>query len=700
LKFDCLHPQIRAKIFLMHRARASLSLLLVFALSLSSGAAEPRKKRFSELKKGPPTLMQTALAPAAYKVSRAKPLRKAELLYFNVDYARELGYEIPAEGITPAFEREILSALAIQIPADGDPADAFGDEWIDVYADGYGADDTVNLGSGRAASYDDWQAKGIGRTQHVRDPDPWHSNGAAYTAEGLKEAFFGEITHNEFANGANRVLAVISTGTIGATKEHPRIPRALIIRKDPVRPAQYIRNYASRTPEEIAWDSERVRKVLPKLVDALPQPPGAPASGRGMRLHSGLLELVDRLSIQLADEYTTRLHHGAYSVSNAMIDGGSIDFGSITGLDGWTRYLTVSIGKPFGDPTEPFEWILEPFIKDLQKNLPPKMARYVPSVEKVRERFIQGYFTKSLPERILRLTGIPPELLREMRGDASAHALGTLLVELTRAGNVEVHAANGTIPPDQGTYDVRRILRKLNRGEALDASDVADAGLRNRIEENWSRFRQDLVARAERQGISPIGLRTYMEHASEAITRKLPETYNTPETFEGWWKAAGDFYRTKDRRAIQKYMDARIESNIRTFRDAGAFETVLWQRSEPEFGYGIRRVFNARTGRYSDVIRIAESAGQVNFFGTVVEGKLERARLLVSSERGQGTRAFSGQKTGDYIEYRIPSVGRDGPSELRLRDAAGKELAISPRSRHGWLWGVPERCAELLKKAG
>jgi hypothetical protein len=667
-----------------------MSVFLAIIFCFSAAAADPGKRRFSELRKAPPKLMQTGLAPEAYKVSRAKPLRNAELLYLNVDYARELGFVIPVEGITPEFSREVLSALALQIPADGDPADAFGEGWVDVYADGYGADDTVNLGSGRAASFDDWQVKGIGRTQHVRDPDPWHSNGAAYTAEGLKEAFFGEITHNEFANGANRVLAVISTGTIGATKEHPRIPRALIVRKDPLRPAQYIRNYASRTAEEIAWDTERVRKVLPKLADVLPQPAGAPIAARGMRLHAGLLELVDRLSIQLADEYTTRLHHGAYSVSNAMLDGGSIDFGSITGLDGWTKYLTVSIGKPFGDPTEPFEWILEPFIKDLQKQLPPKMARYVPSVEKVRERFIRGYFEKHLPERILRLTGIPPEFLREIRGDASAGGFGRLLIELTRAGNDHVHAANGNIPPDQGTYDVRRILRKLIRGEAMEASDVASEGMRSRIVQGWERFRRTLVTRAERQGVSEASLKIFMEHASEAMTRKLPATYNTPETFEGWWKAAGDFYRTKDRRAIQKYMDGRIESNIRTFRDAGPFETVLWQRSEPEFGYGFRRVFNAKTGRYSDVVRIAENSGQLNFFGTIVRESLERSRL----------EGVSGKKSGDYFEFHLPASGPDGPPQLTLRDASGRELATSLRKQHGWLWDSPGRCVDLFKKAG
>lgn len=655
--------------------------------------------QFRDPRKNPPFLMSTALSPEAYKVSIARPLLRAELLYFNSEYARELGFVVPAEGITPAFMQEILAALAIQIPAEEDPSDAFGPDEIKVYADGYGADDTVNLGSGRAASFDEWQSKGIGRTQHVRDPDPWHSNGAAYTAEGLKEAFFGEVTNQEFANGANRILAVISTGTFGSTKDHPRIPRALIVRKDPLRPAQYIRNYAAKTPEEINWDTRRVQSVLPHLIDALPQPKQGFNPSQGTRLSSGLNELVDRLAVQLADEYTMRLHHGAYSVSNAMLDGGSIDFGSITGLDGWTRYLTVSIGLPFGDPREAFEWIIEPFIKDLQKNFSPVIAIQIPSVNSMRIRFIQGFQERHLPNRILRLTGVPAEFLTPLRKSAAARDFGLLLVDLTKAGNESVYAANGHVPPDTGTYDIRRLLEKLINGHVLEPADISDEVLRTKVSTRWKDYESVVQTMAKKAGVQIESLRTYMRLSSEIITRKLPETYGSNENFEKWWDMAGTFYATKDRRAIQRAMDGKIERNIRTYKDVAPFELVLWQHSEPEFGYGVRRVFNAKTGQFSEVIRLAESAGKINFFGKVLPLESSGTMLRFRNSRRDDFKSVSATRRGKKIEFRLPVSGNFGPSEILLINTKGIEIGRSIRGNHQELWRRGNPCLSLLHRS-
>lgn len=674
--------------------------LLFLVSSLSAGqslsAAEPTAKLFSDLKQGPPLLMRSALAPEAYKISQARSLANPELLYFNFKYARELGYSVPAEGMTSAFMKEVLEALAIQIPAEEDSADAFIGKKIDVYADGYGADDTVNLGSGRAASFDEWQSKGIGRTQHVRDPDPWHSNGAAYTAEGLREAFFGEVTNREFKNGANRILAVISTGTFGSTKDHPRIPRALIIRKDPLRPAQYIRNYAAKTADEVSWDKSRVANVLPKLVDVLPQPNGFRGIDPGIRLRSGLNELVDRLAVQLADEYTMRLHHGAYSVSNAMLDGGSIDFGSITGLDGWTRYLTVSIGTPFGDPTEAFEWIVEPFINDLRKNFQPELAAKVPTAKKMRARFIQGFQEHHLPNRILRLTGIPTEFLNPLKKNVSALAFGKFLIALTRAGNETVYVANGQIPPDSGTYDIHAILQKLISGQILDATDISDEVVRKELLERWKKYEIVVRTLAKKSGVESSSLRTYMGLSSAIMTRKLPETYSTTENFEKWWGIAGEFYKTKDRRSIQKTMDEKIERNIRSYQDIDPFDLVVWEHSEPEFGYGLRRVFNAKTGKFSDVITLEQSAQKVNFFGKIIPLDLTRTRLQYRKADGKELQSVTATLRNDHFEYRIPVMENFRPDGIRLVDAESKTVAKPIRAVLEGIWRSANPCVSLL----
>lgn len=279
------------------------ALMLIQALASPTALARPpAHRKIGELAEGPPKLMQGPLAPEAYKVSKAKRLAKPELLWFNFNLARELGIEIPPEGVTPEFAQEVYHAFAKQIPAESDPASAFKGGELNVWADGYGADDTVNLGSGRAASYGEVQVKGIGRTEHVRDPDPWHSNGAGYTGEALRELFVGEIANSEFKNGANRLIAVLSTGTVGATKDNPSIPRSLMVRYvDPVRPAHFTENIAAKTPEEISWDKKRVKAVIGNLPSALPQKTGAVFANEGERLQAGMHEWIRLFTLQLAD---------------------------------------------------------------------------------------------------------------------------------------------------------------------------------------------------------------------------------------------------------------------------------------------------------------------------------------------------------------------------------------------------------------
>jgi hypothetical protein len=673
-----------------------------FLLLVTTGSfALAQEKDILELGQGAPHLMKGPLAPEAYKISKARQLAKPELLWLNFNYLREMGYAVPVE-ITPEYLKKVYRAFALQIPAKGDPSLAFVGDLIDVFADGYGADDTINLGSGRAASHGGIQDKGIGATQHVRDPDPWHSNGAAYTAEGLKEAFYGEIAHNEFKHGANRIIAVISTGTFGATKENPNIPRALIIRKDPTRPAHFIRNYAAKTAEEVAWDTKRVQAVIKNLGKVLPQPAGAKISGEGPRLRAGLIELTDRLATQLADEYTMRLHHGAYSVSNALMDGGSIDFGSITGLDGWTKYLTDSIGKPFGDPTEPFDWILAPFFKDIKKHVPTHLRDHVPTVAEMRKRFLGGYRQKFLPQRILRLTGAPLELLEDLKSSGSANELGKTLINLTRAGNLDVHVNDGTAPPDSGKYDIRKITRKLAEGSPLDESDIENRQLRRKVSRQYAAYLKDLEAAAARRGVKTESLKTYMIESSELMTRKLPETFNTHESFEEWWSRAGKFYEDKDRVALQKYMDRRIERNIRRFRDVEPFQLVLSQVSDTEHGIALRKVYDAKTGKHLDVIRLSHGEGKTHFFGSTVEAKLDQTVIKVTFQDGKSALARA-HKVGPYYEYRFETrPGRSfNPRELALKTGSGKEIAAATGSEVARLVADPDSgCtdAEVLKK--
>ncbi len=672
------------------------TILFLFFLAAFFARGENGPATLGELTSGPPRFIEGPLDAAAYKKIQAQALAHPELVWFNFNWAREKNIRVPAEGVTPAFLREIHDAFAYQIPAGGDPKDAFLPKSIDVFADGYGADDTPNLGSGRAASFGRVQSKGIGRTPLVRTEDPWHSNGALLFTDAMREAVLSEIASHEVAGGANRVIAILFTGTYTVMPDGTKRPRFLVIREDPLRPAHFIRNKAAKTPDDIAWDEARVKKVLPKLADALPQPAGAPPAETRDRIRAGMDEFADRLALQFADSWARRLHHGGESVSNVMLDGGMIDFGSFTGLEGWQRHLTFHHGKPFGDITDASRWIVEEWTEYLHKSVPAGERAIFPEPAKLRERFEKAY-DRLLPERMLQLTGAPPDLLREVKDDASARELGNLLVKMARAGNEEIHKSNGkTISPDTGTYDVGAILQSLARREPLPRHPE--------LVKLYAAFLLALKEPAARHGISMDSLSTFMSERSAVLARRLPETYTTSDT----WNKSNEVWERysnggKNRRALQQYFDTHIENNTRGFRDGAPFETVIHQRSDPELGVATRTVYDAKEGKYFKVIRLADSGGRANFFGNIVDtaALTESVMRFTPGKAGEPRRIAAVARSGPYLEYRIEVPKDVNPAgALSLETRGGRVFLPGDADVTRAFWESRPTCVTSLGKLG
>ena len=187
--------------------------------------------------------MEDALDPSSYEKVTARRLTKSRVLWVNFALLREMGIEVPPEGMTPAFEKKLLDALGYAIPQTSDDPTLFGSETKDFYADRYGGlGMNGNLGSGRAASAGQVQIKGIGRTPMVgrKVEDFGHAHGGASASEGVQEGDLGRDSHiARLPNGANRVLALLIDGNLHRSRRLEGAAIAVVVRADPLRPAAF-----------------------------------------------------------------------------------------------------------------------------------------------------------------------------------------------------------------------------------------------------------------------------------------------------------------------------------------------------------------------------------------------------------------------------------------------------------------------------
>lgn len=201
--------------------------LLIAILTGGPGLARARTVD-SLLSQGKPALESQVMGEAGYVASNAQRLKNARIVWVNYDLLRELGIEVPPEGMTPEFEKQLLDAFAYINRGAPEPPDkpwarivfriarrlGFYDSGPEVpdseflprfrtfFADRYGGSLQsigLNYGSGRAQSAGEVQIKGSGRTALVNPlmPGRNHADGVMDLVDGLQDAVFGEVMNRE-----------------------------------------------------------------------------------------------------------------------------------------------------------------------------------------------------------------------------------------------------------------------------------------------------------------------------------------------------------------------------------------------------------------------------------------------------------------------------------------------------------------------
>jgi hypothetical protein len=569
-------------------------------------------QQMSALFDGPPVLAKTKLDPAAYVEEKVQKLANAQIAYINweaiEEMLKEIGFKETPKSLTPELAKAILdrAGFAKQLP--GESIAAYTAEFRSHFSIRYGGRYiNYNFGSGRNGATGMVDVKGIGRTALVR---PWadsgHSSGGMGLEEAIKEAIWSNVLHRELPFGANRVLFVMTTGTLINPADPNSQPRAILVRQDPVRPAYFQPNDGVRQTlmsdelrlKHTAADEKRMERLLPRLIDALPKAGDLPAGATDAeKLSAGMFAMAERIAHQYATAYTRQILLAGASTSNVEIDGRALDYGTTTALKGYPRVSLLAGESPNGTSDTLKSDIVLELAQDLRTVLPEHLMNGFPSDEALSKR-LDARYQQSLLRGFLELAGTPKEYSEKLSRQVTGEKLGMLLKTIAQAGNEDVAEWRHERMPRTGTYNLETVLRSLIGGNERDLMKaLPDHHLRQQLQTEFTSFRKELTALAKKDGISAKSLQTYMELAVPARNRALVEIHSGKAFFEDI-AAAGKRFGKSNPEALQNYINRMVAKNVREF-PAGKFQLSVNENHKVMIarGYVTRKVFDLRTGK-------------------------------------------------------------------------------------------------------
>jgi hypothetical protein len=279
-----------------------------------------------KLRKSPPvrfaaTEAFAALGEASFAEFPATRV-PGKVVWCNFELARELGFDVPRTNqLTPQFEEQLLAKLSLRaLTPDDEVPD---EEIVTMFADRYGGDGvTPALGAGRAGFLRDANlyVKGLGFTplfRHNDKDDFVHSHGGVHFEDCLSEAIFGEVDHNLFELGSNRLVAVIDQRKFVTEPSGRRRHIAIAVRTGAqLRPGHLLakRIRGSRSPLEMFISiATATRQLIVQPDSGLPD------------LSATMLRIIDDHACTAADAFRWRMIHGALSPSNMDVSGAMLD---------------------------------------------------------------------------------------------------------------------------------------------------------------------------------------------------------------------------------------------------------------------------------------------------------------------------------------------------------------------------------------
>ena len=421
------------------------------------------------------------------------------VLWCNFDLLRELGFAVPETNqLTPELNQQLLAAFSLRA-VNGD--DLNGHELLTLYADKYGGDGvSPALGAGRAGFllHGNLYVKGLGFTPLFRhdDADDFvHSHGGVHLEDCLSEAVFGEVTHNLFALGSNRIVAIIDQGKHVTEPSGRQRHIAIAVRTGTqLRPGHLLARRArgSRTPLETFISITRASGQLVTVSDRAD-------------VSATMLRVIDDHAQTAADSFRWRMIHGALSPSNMDISGAMLDLPTqstqprtapIFLLDyAWSHFGTEHKERGF-HLAEMYRRVLRATDAATRERFNAKWVNVSNVMDEAYERHVQV--------RLLAATGLKTDLARQIQTehpDVSKN-FAKLLLEMAALKNVGSACVARKVVEDVSVVDVFNLLGKapaeyfserLSRGRVVKHLKPVYKG--NRFQVAKRRVQVDSLAR-------------------------------------------------------------------------------------------------------------------------------------------------------------------------------------------------------------
>ncbi len=350
-------------------------------------------------------------------------------------------------------------------------------------------------------------------------------------------------------------------------------------------------------------------------------------------INEGMMQMAQRLAKQIAAGHVKRIMHGALNCSNVSIDGGWVDYGTISTISDYGRIIVAKGNPDLWLQSVPVKKSLHELNFYLKKYLPQACAAGIrPAADFIG--IFDSAHREALAFEYIKLIGATPDLAARVDFRRSA-GIFACFTEITARGNAEPfklslnHVAE--MPEKMGTYKLSEVIQAASvcRGpaemnQALE-SKLSDARLRQWFCDEFYQIRESIVSSCEVEARPFVRLTMLFN----AIRLNVP--------FE-------DLYRP--------ILDRSIRSLIASSGDIGVFISSKLSR--------------ART-------LLADSTDHEMDLGGIMSVKGRRGACLVRFEKDRIDAGYVLQILGDMDDSIIP-----GPLAHKLR-AYASELFSSVR---------------------
>lgn len=633
--------------------------------------------------KGQP--QSTHLPDSVYVKVETMKLKNSKVLWFNFDLAKEMGIDFPSEGLTADFEKKVLDSFAYNVPHENMGLENFDKIQKTFFADRYGGSGLgANWGAGRAASAGQFQIKGIGQTDLIGAGQTFdHAHGGASIKESINEAIWGEILHKELPHGANRVLAIIDSGTFTHWVDGGKEPRALIVRQDALRPAHFINViFGQGKVEQTVADIARVKATLKELPNLLPLPIGVDRSRLSLKdkCHLGFERLAQNWGEQFAAAYARRIYHGAPSPSNIELSGRFLDYGTMTSLPGFDLAKVLGHTPAFGQ--EFIDGHVAVTIKSLYGSVelygPEELKKAMPSMDKVIKDLTYFYDSAKKVE-LAELSGIPRHLLRWFQNSSEFKKFSYHLEILTSP--LDEINIDKVMPKEMGRYKISEIMNRLAQNATLNQDKIENA-LKDLIPEN--KLRQDFTqtfkdlylqseALALRDGLKKEDFHLLVKEKCALRNLPMEEVYR-PQLLEKNISLISDYKMNQDRRKIWDHINGHVSKSQRTFSQLSPYQTVIASRVNLLEKSSSHVIYDGKLGKYFFYQEFNLKDLSLNFFGQKIPlSSLGKGMIRGTSTSWKNIIEVPLEIKGNQAIFKLPLESSTEQVEFLLRDESGKQ---------------------------